>query len=153
MPALKRFLREEEEQMGLVKDYWGIYVYCRLLSNETKKEGSEANHCCQVFANFSASVTKFIRHIFCLNFVLINFAIHKLCSVYNLLLINFVSNKLCYIAHKKLAIKACHELATLYFTVYLYCTEQIVCIRQCFVYKSASNPSSFILLGNLYPPL
>jgi hypothetical protein len=37
MSAFKRFLREEEEQMGLVKDYRGIYIYCRLLSSVNKK--------------------------------------------------------------------------------------------------------------------
>ncbi len=43
------------------KDYRGIY---RLSSYMNEDEGSEANHCCQVCANFSASVTKFFRHIF-----------------------------------------------------------------------------------------
>jgi hypothetical protein len=53
-----------------IKDYRGIY---RLLSYMNKDEGSEVNHCCQVFAHFSANVTKFIHHIFCINFVFLNF--------------------------------------------------------------------------------
>ncbi len=61
---------------GLPKDYRGI---CRLLSYMNKDEGSEENHCCQVFANFSASETKFIHHIFCINFGIINFVTDKLC--------------------------------------------------------------------------
>jgi hypothetical protein len=60
------------------KDYRGIN---RLLSYMNKDEGSEVNHCCQVFANFSASVTKLLSHIFCKNFVIVNFVICKLCYV------------------------------------------------------------------------
>jgi hypothetical protein len=53
------------------KDYRGI---CRLLCYMNNDEGSEVNHCSQVFAaNFSASVKKFIPHIFCINYVIINF--------------------------------------------------------------------------------
>jgi hypothetical protein len=58
------------------KDYRGID---RLLSYMNKDEGYEVNHCCQVFSNFSASMTKFICHIFCINFVIINFVTYKLC--------------------------------------------------------------------------
>ncbi len=58
------------------KDYRGV---CRLLRYMNKDEGSEENHCCQVFANLSANVTKFIRHIFCINFVIINFVTYELC--------------------------------------------------------------------------
>jgi hypothetical protein len=46
-----------------------------------KDEGSEGNHCCQVFTNFTASVTKFMCHIICINFTIINFATCKLCYV------------------------------------------------------------------------
>ncbi len=46
-----------------------------------KDKGSEVNHCCHVFANFSASVTKFICHIFCINFVIINFVTYKVSCV------------------------------------------------------------------------
>ncbi len=60
------------------KDYRGIY---RLLRNMNKDVGSEENHCCQVFANFSTSVTKFICHMSCINFVIINFVMYKLCEV------------------------------------------------------------------------
>jgi hypothetical protein len=56
----------------------GIY---RLLSYMNKDEESGVNHCCQAFANFSARVTKFIRHTFCINFVIINFVTYKLCYV------------------------------------------------------------------------
>jgi hypothetical protein len=56
-------------------DYKGIY---RLLSYMNKDEGSEVTHCCQVLVNFSAGVMKFIRHIFCINVVIINFVMHKL---------------------------------------------------------------------------
>jgi hypothetical protein len=70
-------------------DYRGIY---RLLSYMNKDEGSEVNLCCQALANFSDSVTKFIHHMFCINFVIINFVTYKL-----FLLINFVKYKLCYL--------------------------------------------------------
>jgi hypothetical protein len=60
------------------KDYRGI---CRLLSYMNKDEGSEVNKCCQVFANFLASVTKFAPQIFCVNFVIIYFVTYKLCYV------------------------------------------------------------------------
>ncbi len=59
----------------LPKDYRGIY---RLLSYMNKDKGSEVNHCCQAFANFSAGVKNFIRHIFCINFVIINLLLYKL---------------------------------------------------------------------------
>ncbi len=49
-----------------------------------KDEGSRVNHCCQVFANFSASVTKFVRHIFCINFVILNFDTYKNFVMYEL---------------------------------------------------------------------
>ncbi len=62
-------------------DYRGIN---RLLCYMNKDEGSEVNHCCQVFANFSASVTKLLNHIFCINFVIVNF-----------FFVNFVMYKLC----------------------------------------------------------
>jgi hypothetical protein len=57
-----------------------VYVY-RLLSYMNKDEGSEVNHCCQVFAYFSASVSKSISHIFCINFVIVNFVVYTLCYV------------------------------------------------------------------------
>ncbi len=68
-------------RMVRAKDCRDIY---RLLSYMNKDEGSEANHCCQVFTNFSASVTKFICHIFCTNFVImhfvtLNFVMYNLC--------------------------------------------------------------------------
>jgi hypothetical protein len=54
-----------------------------------KDEGSEVNHGCQVFANFSASVTKYKRHFFCINFVIINnFVQYKHCYIEALLHIN-----------------------------------------------------------------
>jgi hypothetical protein len=56
-------------------------MYSRLLRHMNKDEGSEKNHCCQVFANLSASVTKCMHHIFCINFVIINFVTYKLCFV------------------------------------------------------------------------
>ncbi len=62
-------------------DYRGIY---RLVSYMNKDEGSEVNHCCQVFAIFSASVTKLISHIFCINFVIVNFVIYINFVMYNL---------------------------------------------------------------------
>ncbi len=40
----------------------------------------------QVFTNFSASVTKFIHYIFCINVVIINFVLYKLCYIYITLL-------------------------------------------------------------------
>ncbi len=80
--------------MTLTKEYRGLY---RLLSYMNKDKGSEENHCCQVFANFSASVTKLISHIFCINFVIVNFVIYKLCYVSILLSIGFVTCKLCYV--------------------------------------------------------
>jgi hypothetical protein len=61
-----------------LKDYSGIH---RLLSYMNKDEGSEVNHCCQVFAKCSTSVEKFICHIFLINFVIINFVTYKLCYV------------------------------------------------------------------------
>jgi hypothetical protein len=67
-----------------IKDYRGIY---RLLSYMNKDEGSEVNHCCQVFANFSASVTKFIHHIF----------LYKFCYFEFCLLVSFVMYNICYI--------------------------------------------------------
>ncbi len=60
-----------------------------------KDEGFEVNHCCQAFAKFSASVTELISHIFCINFVSVNFVIYKLCYV--LLSISFVTFNLCYV--------------------------------------------------------
>ncbi len=56
------------------KDYKGIH---RLLSYMNKDEGSEVNYSCQVFAYFSASVSKLISPIFCTNFVIVNFFIYK----------------------------------------------------------------------------
>ncbi len=101
-----------------------------------KDVGSEVNHCCQFFANFSASVTKFTRHIFCINFVIINFltlnfVMFKICYIWILVQIYFVTHKhvsykFCYKACKKLAIEACQELATL--------SNRYVCIVQCTVY-------------------
>jgi hypothetical protein len=79
------------------KDYRSLY---RLLSYMNKDEGSEVNHCCQVFANYSASVTKLICHIFCINFVIVNFFIYKLCFVKTLLSISFVTCKLSYVPQK-----------------------------------------------------
>ncbi len=72
-----------------------------------------------------------------------------------MLQINVEIIKLSYIARNKLVIQACQELATLYLTgmSVQYCTMDSVHLCQCFVYKSASNPSSFILLDNLFTPL
>ncbi len=56
------------------KDYRGLY---RLLSYMNKDKGSEVNDCCQFFASFSSIVTKFISHIFCVNFVIINFVTYN----------------------------------------------------------------------------
>jgi hypothetical protein len=70
--------RREVAREGFIippKDYRGVH---RLLSYMNKDEGSEENQCCQVFANFSSSVAMFIRHIFCINFVIINFVTYKL---------------------------------------------------------------------------
>ncbi len=60
--------------MVYTKDYGGID---RLLRYMNKDEGPEVSHCCKVFANFSANVTEFICHIFCINFVIINFVTYK----------------------------------------------------------------------------
>ncbi len=95
----------------LCKDYRGIY---RSLSYMNKGQGSELNRCCQVFGNFSASVTKFIHHIFCINFVIINFVTYKLSYIFNLFRLKFLTYKLCYLSREKLAAETCQDLAALY---------------------------------------
>jgi hypothetical protein len=71
----KRKFREISPMKYLVTTLYRMCFYMN------KDEGSEVNHCCQVFANFSATLTKLIRHIFCINFVIINFDTCKLCYV------------------------------------------------------------------------
>jgi hypothetical protein len=70
-----------------------------------KDERSEVKHCCQAFANFSASVTKLISHIFCINFAIVNFVMYKRFN-YNL----------CHLNREKLAAETCQDLAALYKT-------------------------------------
>jgi hypothetical protein len=114
-----------------------VYICtCRLLSYMTTAEGSEVNHCCQVFANFSASVTMFIRLVFCINFVTIHFVTDKL-VMYKLCFKQYLNYKLCYLTQEKLAIGTCEERATLYPTCMsvLYsaqCTHTTVyCVQIC----------------------
>ncbi len=70
-------------------------------------------------------------------------------------LVNYkrLNYKLCYLTLGKLAAETCQGLATLYPTsLSVLYSAQCVSIHECFLYKSASNPSYFILLANLYTP-
>jgi hypothetical protein len=59
--------------------------------------------------------------------------------------------KLCYLTREKLAAETClaRTLQHSIKPVYLYCTVHSVSVYQSFLYKSASNPLSLILLAHL----
>ncbi len=135
---------------------------CRLLSCMNKDEGSEVNHCCQVFTNILSSVTKFICHIFWINFVimsllLINFVSYKLCYHIKFVMYKRLNYKLCYLTHEKLAAETCQDLAILYQTsmsvLYsAHCTHTSVfrvqiCVKSFVFYFACQSISTFIIFG------